>query len=116
MNSSKDPAVFLEHILESIRKIEGYTEGISKHEFLKSNMVQDAVIRNLEIIGEATKNISKNFREKHPEIVWRRISGFRDVLIRMYFGIDLDLTWAVVKKDLPALEEELSKMLKDERV
>ncbi|MBS3132565.1 DUF86 domain-containing protein [Candidatus Woesearchaeota archaeon] len=113
MNLPKDPAVFVGHILDSIQKAEKYTEGISRQGFLKSKIIQDAVIRNLEIIGEAAKNIPKNFRDKYPEISWRQIAGFRDILIHMYFGIDLDLTWDVIKKDLPGLKQKLRKILKD---
>jgi len=108
----KDPKIFIKHILESIKYIEEYTEGISKDDFLRSTKIQDAVIRRLEIIGEATKNIPPEWKETHSEVPWRRIAGIRDILIHEYFGIDFDLLWNVVKKDLPDLKRKISMILK----
>ena len=108
----KDPKVFIGHILESIHLIEKYIDGISKEDFLKSINIQDAVIRRLEIIGEAVKNLPLEFREEYPDIQWRQIAGMRDVLIHGYFGVDLDLTWKVVRSDLPELERKIAGILK----
>jgi len=107
----KDPKIFIKHILESIKYIEEYTKGISKDDFLRSTQIQDAVIRRLEIIGEATKNIPLGWKETHSEVPWRRIAGIRDILIHEYFGIDFDLLWNVVKKDLPDLKQKISRIL-----
>lgn len=108
----KEIRIFIENVSESIEKIEKYTYGMSKEEFLRASQVQDAVIRRLEIIGEATKNIPEDFRNKHPEIPWKQIAGMRDILIHGYFGVNLERVWMVVERDLPDLKTEISKILK----
>lgn len=107
----KDPKIFLRHILESIAEIEKYTEGVSESKFLKSNQIQDAVIRRLEIIGEAAKNIPEYIKGKHDYIPWKKITGSRDVLIHSYFEVDIKSVWDTIIKDLPKLKEQVSKIL-----
>jgi len=109
----KDVKIFLNHILESIDKIEKFVKGVSKNEFMESVKTQDAVIRRLEIIGEAVKHIPKEFKVKYRKIPWRKIAGLRDVLIHEYFGVDLKLTLKIVKKDLPELKEKILKILEE---
>ena len=81
--------------------------------FFESRLIQDAVIHNLEIIGEATKKITKELRSEYPDIPWREMSGLRDVLIHDYFGVDLRTVWGVVHRELPRLREEIDKIVKN---
>lgn len=108
----KDEKIFLIHILEAIEKIEEYIKDVSKDRFLASNEKQDAVIRELEIIGEAVKNLPKEFREKYNSIEWKNFAGIRDKLIHSYFSVNIERVWNVVKQDLPKLKNEIEKILK----
>ena len=87
---------------------------MTKSKFLKNKLRQSAVIRQLEIIGEASKNIPANFREKYSEVEWKKIAGTRDKIVHHYFGIDLNTVWDIVKKDLPALKRKIIAILKTE--
>jgi uncharacterized protein with HEPN domain len=110
---NKDPGIYIDHILESIDLIEDYLEGKTKEDFLASKQLEDSVIRRIEIIGEAAKNISSDIRAQYPDIPWSDIAGMRDILIHKYFGIDLELTWQAANKDIPDLKTKLIR-LKDE--
>jgi uncharacterized protein with HEPN domain len=102
----KNDQLYLTHILECITNIESYLPN-GKEDFFSSRLIQDAVIRNLEVIGEATKRISKEFRDQHPNVPWREMAGLRDVLIHDYFGVDNGIVWNVVEKEIPPLKEIL---------
>ena len=92
----KTDMVYLRHIMDAITKIESYA-CVGKEEFLSVSHWQDAIIRNLEVIGEATKRISKPLKEKYPGVPWRNVAGLRDVLIHDYMGVDLESIWNVVE-------------------
>lgn len=106
----KNDRVYLEHILEAIGKIENFTIEISRFDFDRNVMIQDAVIRNIEIIGEATKKITKQFTQSHPEIPWQDMAGMRDKLIHDYLDVDIDVVWKTIEVDLPLLKELISKI------
>lgn len=109
----KDPEIFLEHILESIDLIQDYTAHKTITDFIKSVQLQDSIIRRIEIIGEAVKNLPDDVKNNYPEVPWKKIAGMRDVLIHEYFGIDLELTWQVVQKDIPDLKRKIMKIKHD---
>jgi uncharacterized protein with HEPN domain len=106
----KDPRVYLAHILECIQKIERFTEG-GRDQFFQEEMIQDAVLRNFEVIGEAAKRLDESYRAAHPEIPWRALAGLRDVLIHQYEGVDLERVWVFVERDLPGLKNAISRLL-----
>ena len=106
----KDSRVYLAHILECAQKIERYTKDGEK-EFHHNTMLQDAVIRNFEIIGEAAKRVPQAYRKAHSQVPWRLMAGFRDVLIHAYEGIDLNRVWQIVRHDLPEVKEAIEKLL-----
>ena len=106
----KNDLAYVEHILKCIKKIRKYTKGISKAEFSKNDLIQDAVIRNFEVIGEASKKVSADFKSVYYDISWKEISGMRDKLIHDYLGVDIDVIWKTIEKDLPVLLKELNKI------
>ncbi|MFH1193158.1 MAG: DUF86 domain-containing protein [Candidatus Jorgensenbacteria bacterium] len=108
---NKDPRVFLLHILEYIELVEKDIAGVAKDEFKTNRLLQDAVVRRIEVIGEAAKNLPEDFKSQHPEIPWRQIAGTRDFIIHEYFSIDLDLVWEITRKDLPDLRGKISALL-----
>lgn len=100
----KDDLAFIEHILLCIEKIQKYTKNLTAQDFNNNELIQDAVIRNIEIVGEATKKISKDLKSQYQEIPWKEMSGMRDKLIHDYFGVDVDVVWKTVNEDIPFLK------------
>jgi uncharacterized protein with HEPN domain len=108
----KDDKLYLIHIGECIDRIESYTRGMTKEAFLASSMVQDAVIRNLQTLAESTQRLSARAKEGQPAIDWRKIAGFRNILVHDYLGVDLEKVWNIVQNDLPVLKSAIGAMLK----
>ncbi len=112
MNNKNDLA-FIEHILDSINAIINFSENMSKEELSSNRMKQSAIVREIEIIGEAVKNISENLKKNHKEIEWKEIVGTRDQMIHHYFGIDLNIVWDIVKINVPDLKIKVLKIKKE---
>jgi uncharacterized protein with HEPN domain len=107
----RDYRVYLEDILTAIGKIKRYTEGLSKQGFAADDKTIDAVVRNLEVIGEAVKQLPADMRSQEPGIEWQKIAGLRDVLIHQYFGVDVDILWDIIENKLPALEVAVTSLM-----
>ena len=107
----KDDRVYLRHILDAIEKTETYLKGQTRESFSKNDMMVDAVVRELEIIGEATNHLSDSFRAEHPEIPWRDAIDMRNFLIHEYFGVRTNVVWDTCKNDLPLMREMMAKLL-----
>ena len=115
---SKDPRIvdFLTHIVEAIARIGEYTANASFEEFSRSHLIQDAVIRNMEIIGEACNNIRKrdpDYVKLHPSIPWGSAIGMRNVLTHGYFKVDVAAVWQTIRQDLPSLDQQIRQLLAD---
>ena len=109
----KSNKIFLLHILESIQRIENFTKDLSEEEFFRSEEKQDATIRRLEIIGKAVKNLPKSFKNKYPKVEWSKIAGMRNIIVHEYFGVDLKLTYKIVKEKITELKENILEILKE---
>jgi uncharacterized protein with HEPN domain len=107
----KDDLLYLEHIRDAIAKIQVYTAG-GREAFLRDSLIQDGVVRNFEIIGEASKRLTDETKRKHPAIPWQDIARLRDFLIHHYMGVNLARVWAVIETHLPALLKAVEKELK----
>ncbi len=108
---SRDPKLYLEDIFEAGEKILRFCEGMDETAFVGDELVQDAVLRNLEVIGEAVKRLPSSWKEHAPGIPWRDIAGFRDVIAHAYFGVDLELVWSIVRDDLGPLMAAVQSLL-----
>ena len=108
----KNNKLYLSNIQECIQNIEIYTKD-GEESFKQNRMIQDAVIRNFEIIGEAVKRIEKEIKESYPNVPWRQMAGFRDVLIHDYLRVDLEEVWLIIIDDLPILKVNIETIMKD---
>ena len=107
-----DDRVYLLHVQDAIAQIMTYAKS-GEADFRANRQIQDAVIRNFEIIGEAVKHVSSELRSKHPEIPWKQIAGMRDEMIHEYFGVDLAIVWDTIQKDLPKLKQTIDRFLSE---
>ena len=110
----KKDIVYIKHIRDSIKLICEYTENLDKIEFIINDIIQDAVIRRIEVIREAAKNVSVEFTDKYPEVPWKKIAGMRDKLIHGYFNVDIERVWNVIIKDIPALKKQIEDIIDNE--
>ena len=107
MSAPRDDTVYVRHIRDAGQRIESYLDGVSEDEFLEAPLIQDAVIRQIQVIGEAAKRLSTEFRSGTAEIPWSDIAGMRDKLVHDYMGVDLEAVWDTAIRDVPALMSQL---------
>lgn len=112
--SKRKPDVYLQDILDSIQQIEEYLDGVNENEFYQNSEKQDAVLRRLEVIGEAVKHLSDEIRDDYKEVPWRKIAGMRDIIIHEYFGVTLSMIWVVTQRDLPDLKSKIKNIINDQ--
>lgn len=108
--------VYLEDILAAIQRIERYLRDVQFQQFTHNQLLADAVVRNLEIIGEAVKKLSTEFRQQYPEIEWKKIAGLRDFLIHSYSEVDLGIVWNIITTKLPPLEHTIRNLLESRKL
>ena len=108
----KDSLIFIEHIFESIADVEEFTKNIkTKQEFFQTKIAYEAVVRKIEIIGEAVKNLPISFKNKYPYVLWKEIAGMRDKLIHHYFNVDLSRVWIAIKEEIPTLKKQIQEII-----
>ena len=113
--SKREPVEFLSDIFESANRIRDYIADMTYEDFLGDLKTRDAVLRNLEVIGEASKYVDDEYRAQYPEIPWKEMAGMRDKLIHQYFGVNFEIVWAIIKDELPGVRENLDVILKETR-
>ncbi len=108
--SGRTEALYLKDIRDAVNNIENYTKEISFKKFAHNQMIIDAVVRNFEIIGEASKNLPKKTKSSRPDIPWEDVAGMRNKIIHEYFGVDLEIIWKTIQEDLPHFKKALKKI------
>lgn len=112
--SEKDDLIFIRHMRDSVRAIEEFSADLTKETLLSDRLRQSAIVREIEVIGEAARNVSDTLKKRHAAIPWKDIIGTRDIMIHRYFGVDLDIVWNIIKSDLPFLKKEIENILKQD--
>ena len=111
--TDKNDLTFIEHILDSINAIEKFSKNIEKETLINNRLKRSAIIREIEIVGEAVRNISRDLKEKHTNIQWKEIVGTRDKMIHHYFGVDINVVLGIIKNDIPILKKQILKIKKE---
>jgi len=107
----KDDTVYLRHIIDAFLQIERYTNGVTYEEFLSNSLLQDAVIRQLEVMGEAARNLSADLQNEYPAIPWRQMISLRNRMIHAYFNVNLQIIWEIIQGDIPNLKQDMIRVL-----
>ncbi len=110
---SRDYKVYIEDILEACQKVQNYTAGMSYIAFVQDEKTIDAVIRNLEVIGEAIKRVPEEIKSRYPDLEWKKIEGLRNILIHEYFGVNIEIIWDVVQNKLHPLRKKVERILSE---
>jgi len=109
--STKGNAIYIEHMLECLQRIDEFV--VSKEQFYNSRLVQDAVVRNLQVMAESSQRLAEEIKLNYPDVPWKQISGFRNILAHDYLGVDLDVIWSVIEQELSSLEKILIEIQKE---
>ncbi|MCC7355982.1 MAG: DUF86 domain-containing protein [Anaerolineae bacterium] len=111
--SKRRDADYLNDVREAMERIAIYTSGLTYDQFMADTKTQDAIVRNLEVIGEATKKLSSSLRDSYPQIPWKNLAGVRDKLIHDYFGVNYEIVWTIAQKELPTLLSQIESLAQD---
>ena len=113
MREGRSNIVYIQHMQDAMQKIIAYSSSHSYNDLSDNEWDQDAVMRNLEIIGEAANNLDESFRKNYPEVPWRKIIDFRNIVVHDYADLDLEIVWQIIAKDVPLLSSQIKEILKD---